>query len=94
MISALLYLLYEILNLYWWVVIVAVIVSWLVGFGIINSWHPMTRSLLRALDALTAPVFNPIRRIIPPLGGLDLSPLIVLLLITFLQRWLISGTLL
>ena len=92
MIAALRILVVTILDLYWWVVIVAVIASWLVGFGIINSWHPMTRSFLRALDAMTAPVFNPIRRIIPPLGGLDLSPLIVLLLITFLRNWLTLGT--
>jgi YggT family protein len=94
MISALRIVLITVLDLYWWVVIIAVIASWLVGFGIINSWHPMTRSVLRALDALTAPVFNPIRRIIPPLGGLDLSPLIVLLLITFLRNWLTIGTIL
>ena len=92
MIAALRILLITILDLYWWVVIISVIASWLVSFGIINSWHPMTRSILRALDALTAPVFDPIRRVIPPLGGLDLSPLIVLLLITFLRNWLTIGT--
>jgi len=48
--------------------------------------------VLRALHALTEPVFGPIRRIIPPLGGLDLSPLIVLLLITFIRNWLTIGT--
>ena len=94
MITALRILLIAILDIYWWVVIVAVIASWLTAFGIINTWHPMTRSLLRALDAVTAPVFNPIRRVIPPLGGLDLSPLIVLLLITFLRNWLAIGSLL
>jgi YggT family protein len=94
MVTALRILLITILDIYWWVVIVAVIASWLVGFGIINSWHPMTRSFLRALHALTEPVFGPIRRIIPPIGGLDLSPLIVLLLITFLRNWLTIGTIL
>ncbi|HEX5278841.1 MAG TPA: YggT family protein [Micropepsaceae bacterium] len=92
MITALRVLLISILDIYWWVILAAVISSWLVGFGIINSWHPFTRSVLRALHSLTEPVFGPIRRIIPPLGGLDLSPLIVLLIITFLRNWLTIGT--
>ena len=81
-----------ILDLYQWVVIAAVIASWLVGFGIINSYNQFARAALRILHALTEPVFGPIRRIIPPLGGLDLSPLIVLLLILFFRNWLAVGT--
>ena len=83
-----------ILNLYTYVIIAAVIASWLVGFGVINTYNQFARSVLRALHALTEPVFGPLRRIIPPLGGLDLSPMIALLLIIFLQRWIIGGTLL
>jgi YggT family protein len=81
-----------ILDLYWWVVIIAVIFSWLVGFGVINTYNQIARTVLRALHALTEPVFGPIRRIIPPFGGLDLSPLIVLLIILFLRNWLAVGT--
>jgi YggT family protein len=68
-----------------------VIVSWLTGFGIINSYNPIARSVIRALHALTEPLFAPIRRIIPPIGGLDLSPLIALLIIFFLQRLIIRS---
>jgi YggT family protein len=92
MITALRLLLLTILDLYWWIIIVAVIASWLVGFGIINAYNPIARSILRALHALTEPVFAPVRRVIPALGGLDLSPLIVLLLLTFLRNWLAIGT--
>ena len=92
MISALRLLLLTILDLYWWVIIVSVISSWLVGFGIINAYNPIARSILRALHALTEPVFAPLRRIIPPLGGLDISPLVVLLLLTFLRNWLAIGS--
>ena len=92
MITALRLLLLTILDLYWWVIIVAVIASWLVGFGIVNSYNPIARNILRALHALTEPVFGPVRRIIPALGGLDISPLIVLLLLTFLRNWLAIGT--
>ena len=83
-----------VLNLYTYVIIAAVIASWLVGFGVINTYNQFARSVLRALHALTEPVFGPLRRIIPPMGGLDLTPMIALLLIIFLQRWIIGGTLL
>ena len=83
-----------VLQLYTWVIIAAVIASWLTAFGVINTYNSAARSVLRALYALTEPVFGPIRRIIPPIGGLDLSPMIALLIIIFLQRWIIGGTLL
>jgi YggT family protein len=73
------------------VIIAAVIASWLVGFGIINSYNPIARSILRALHAITEPVLGSIRRILPAMGGLDLSPLIALLIIFFLQRLIIRS---
>jgi YggT family protein len=78
-------LLIEILEIYKWIVIAAVIVSWLTAFNVINVHNNFVRSLLRILLALTEPVFRPIRRVIPPIGGLDLSPIIVFVLIWFLQ---------
>jgi YggT family protein len=92
MITALRFLLLQILDIYWWIIIAAVISSWLVGFGIINAYNPIARTILRTLHALTEPVFGPVRRIIPAIGGLDISPLIVLLLLTFLRNWLAIGT--
>ena len=85
MINPIFWLLIQILNIYWWIVIAAVMCSWLVSFGVLNTYNPMARSVLRALHALTEPVFGPIRRVIPPMGGLDFSPLIALLGVTFLQ---------
>ncbi|HKX63824.1 MAG TPA: YggT family protein [Rhizomicrobium sp.] len=78
-------LLIAVLDIYKWVVIAAVIVSWLTTFNVINSHNNFVRSLLHILYVLTEPVFRPIRRIIPPIGGLDLSPIIVFLIIWFLQ---------
>ena len=78
-------LLIEVLEIYKWVVIAAVIVSWLTAFNVINQYNNFVRSLLRILYALTEPVFRPIRKVIPPIGGLDLSPIIVFLIIWFLQ---------
>ena len=92
MIAAFRILLINVLDLYFYVVIAAVIASWLVGFGIINSYNPVARSILRVLHALTEPVFGAFRRIIPAIGGLDLSPLIVLLLLGFFRNWVAFGT--
>ena len=85
MLNPIAFLIYELLGFYSWIVIAAVIVSWLTAFNVINSHNNFVRTLLRILYALTEPVFRPIRRIIPPMGGLDLSPIIVFVIIWFLQ---------
>lgn len=82
-------LLMLLLDLYWWVVVIAVVMSWLVAFGVLNTYNHLARSVIRALDALTEPVFRQIRRVIPPIGGLDLSPLIVLIAIWFIEYVLV-----
>ena len=78
-------LLEYLLDLYWWVVVIAVIVSWLIAFNVINLHNNFVRQMVRMLDALTEPVFRQIRRVVPPVGGLDLSPIIVLIAIWFIQ---------
>ena len=85
------FLLYEILDVYEWIVIVAVIVSWLTAFNVINQYNNFVRSVLRILIALTEPVFRQIRRVLPPISGFDLSPIVVIILIEFLKytiRWM------
>ena len=77
------------LNFYWWVVVIAVIVSWLIAFNVINTYSGFVRTLLRALEALTEPVFRRVRKVIPPMGGLDFSPLVVLVAIWFIQYSLV-----
>ena len=75
----------EVLELYKWVVIAAVIVSWLIAFNVINYHNNFVRTVLRILSALTDPVFRQVRKVLPPMGGLDLSPIIVFVIIWFLQ---------
>ena len=77
--DALLYIFNVIISLYIFVVIAVVVVSWLIAFGVLNTYNANARTLVRVLDALTRPVFRPIQRILPPLGGLDLTPLIVII---------------
>jgi len=74
-----------VLNIYWWIVVLAVIASWLVVLRIVNTAVPLVRSILRLLDALTEPVFRQVRRIVPPVAGFDFSPFIVLIAIWFIQ---------
>ena len=90
LIAALLWLFDTLVGLYIFVIIAAVVVSWLVAFGVLNTYNPMARTIIRVLDALTEPVFRRIRRIIPPIGGLDLSPMLVILALYFL-RILVDG---
>jgi len=78
-------LLIYVLEIYKWIVIAAVIVSWLTAFNVINERNNFVRTVLRLLYNLTEPVFRPIRRVIPAVGGLDLSPIIVFVIIWFLQ---------
>ena len=78
-------LLIEILEIYKWVVIAAVIVSWLTAFNVINVHNNFVRTLLRILFALTEPVFRQVRKVIPPISGLDFLPIVVFVGIWFLQ---------
>ena len=75
----------QIINLYIWVIIAAVIASWLIAFGVVNVRNEAVRFVLQVLNALTEPVFRQVRRVIPPIGGLDLSPLVVLIALSAIQ---------
>ena len=86
----LLWLFNTLVDVYFFVIIAAVVVSWLVAFGVLNTYNPFARSVIRMLDALTEPVFRQVRRIIPTLGGLDLSPMIVLIALQALKM-LVNG---
>lgn len=82
---ALIWLVNAILSIAWWIVIIHVIMSWLISFNVVNLYQPLVRQIWEGLTRLTEPVYRPIRNLLPSMGGLDLSPLIVLLAITFLQ---------
>jgi YggT family protein len=79
------------IQLYIYVVIASVIMSWLLAFNVINAYNPFVRSLWNALRAVTEPLLQPIRRLLPDLGGIDISPIILLLFCFFLQSVVIEG---
>lgn len=79
------------LNVAKWIIIIQAIVSWLVAFNVINTSSDFVRSILYALDRMTEPLYRPIRRIMPDLGALDLSPMVVLLAIIILQQAIVPA---
>ncbi|MCC5980811.1 MAG: YggT family protein [Oceanicaulis sp.] len=87
------YFIIPLLNLLVLVVFINVIMSWLVAFNVVNPRNQFVNTVWRLTSAITEPLLSPIRRILPPLGGIDLSPIILLLLIFFIREWVIMGQL-
>ena len=78
-----------VLQLYWWVIILAAIFSWLYAFRVVNPNNQVVGMIGRALYQLTEPALRPIRRFVPIFGGLDISPIVLLLIIFLIQRVII-----
>ena len=90
MTAALLDIIRLLLDVLKWLIIIQMILSWLIAFNVINTYNDFVRQLNYALDRITAPLLNLIRRILPDFGGLDFSPMVLLLLIWIVQRLLIG----
>ena len=74
------------LDIYVWILIASAVMSWLVAFGVVNMRNEVVRTIWNFLYQATEPALRPIRRILPNLGGIDISPIILLLIIFFIQR--------
>ena len=74
-----------ILNIYFWIILATVIMSWLVAFGVINGSNPYVRQVIFALRRLTEPLLAPIRRLLPDLGAIDISPIVLLIALQFVR---------
>ena len=83
---AILDLILLILNLYTWVIILSAVFSWLIAFNMLNYNNNIVRTIWTTLNALTEPLLAPIRRRMPNLGAIDLSPVVLLLGIFLLER--------
>jgi YggT family protein len=75
-----------ILQLYTWVIIISAVLSWMLAFNVLNFNNQLVRSIWNAVNALTEPLLRPIRRMMPNLGAVDISPVILLLGIFLLER--------
>ena len=93
--DALLYSLIEVIviaiDIYIWILIISAILSWLIAFNVINTRNQFVSVIADALYRLTEPALRPIRRFLPNLGGIDISPIILILILIFLQRFLIRA---
>jgi YggT family protein len=74
-----------VLHLYSYVIIIVAIMSWLIAFNVINIYNDLVRSIWNGLNAVTEPLLRPIRSVLPSLGGIDISPIILLLLIFLVE---------
>jgi len=81
MIVALFKVAFLLLDVLWWVVIIQVVLSWLFVLNILNTTSPGVRGFALALERILAPIYRPIRAILPDFGGIDFSPLVLLILI-------------
>jgi len=79
-----------ILNIYWWIVVLAVIFSWLYAFNVVNSRNQFVSMIGNGLFQMTEPVFRPIRKLLPNLGTVDITPLAVLVILFFLEQVLVQ----
>lgn len=71
-----------------WIIIIQVIFSWLLAFNVLNTSSGGVRAFVIAIDRITAPLYRPIRRMLPDFGGIDFSPLVILILIQVIKKLL------
>ena len=82
---ALFVVIHEALELYKWAIIIVALMSWLISFNVINIHNNMVRSVWNGLNAIVEPALRQIRRFLPDMGGVDLSPIILIFIIWFVQ---------
>lgn len=91
MVNPILWLILTVLDIYFWIILATVVMSWLVAFNVINGSNPYVRQVGHALRALTEPLLGPIRRMLPNLGGIDISPIVLLIGLQFLRYLIVYG---
>ena len=90
MVAALLGVVILLINIMIWVIIVQAVFSWLVAFNVINTYNDGMRQFLYLLQRITDPLYRPVRAIMPDFGGIDFSPIVVILLLHLLARFLMG----
>jgi len=81
--------LYMAIDIYIFIIIASIVVSWLIAFNVLSTQHPATRNLITLLGRATDPVMRPVQRYIPSIGGIDISPIIVIFGLTILQGFVL-----
>ena len=88
MLQALFNILYLLLDVLWWIIIIQVVLSWLFAFNVLNPSSGGLRAFVEALERITAPLYRPLRKVMPDFGGIDFSPLVLLILIQIVKMLL------
>ena len=88
LISAFLEIVYAVLDFYVWALIIGAVLSWLVAFGVVNPYNRVVHVVGDFLARITEPLLAPIRRHLPSMGGMDLSPLVLIFALYFLQSFI------
>ncbi|HRJ11773.1 MAG TPA: YggT family protein [Alphaproteobacteria bacterium] len=88
--QSLVWLITTLLDIYVWVLIIGAVLSWLIAFGVVNMRNRFVAMVEDFCRRVTEPALAPIRRIVPNLGGIDISPMILILVIMFIQRLLLE----
>ncbi len=84
-----LWLILQVIDLYMWMVIIGVVLSWLTAFNVVNLSNRFVYMVGDFINRVTEPALRPIRQVIPNLGNIDISPVVLILLLIFLQRFII-----
>ncbi len=84
-----LWLILQVIDLYMWMVIIGVVLSWLAAFNVVNLSNRFVYLVGEFINRLTEPALRPIRQVLPNLGNIDISPVVLILLLLFLQRFII-----
>lgn len=78
------------LNVLFWIIIIQVVMSWLIAFDVINVRNAQAQNLVKLLHRVTDPIYKPLRKVIPPIAGIDLTPIIVIFAISLLKNAVVS----
>ncbi len=89
--GTIIWLLLTLIDIALWIIIIQAVLSWLIAFNVINTHNQFVSQLWHGLGRLTEPVYRPIRRILPDLGGIDLTPLIIIIGLLFLERLIVNN---
>jgi YggT family protein len=88
MLLALIQILLILLTVAWWIIVIQMVLSWLVAFNVINTHNDFVRGLMRGLDRILDPIYRPIRKVLPDFGGLDFSPMVVIIVLLIVRKLL------
>lgn len=83
-------LLLFLLDVCFWIIIIQVVLSWLITFEVINIRNPQAANFVRLVDRITAPVYTPLRKVVPPIAGIDITPIIIIFAIYLLKSLVAS----